>query len=98
MQVTIKWDVVSCFFLWFIFQCSHYLILHAADCRTGELGRILKHLWPKWGTILVSAWKAWENTQKPSLKQQAPSKDSKNTHSEWKWELWHSHSSPSEHL
>jgi len=39
MQVTIKLDVVSCFSLWFVLQCSHQLILHAADGGIGELGR-----------------------------------------------------------
>ena len=39
MQVAIKWDVVSCFSLWFVLQCSHQLILHAADGGIGELGR-----------------------------------------------------------
>ena len=39
MQVAIKWDVVSCFSLWFVLQCSHHLILHAADGGIGELGR-----------------------------------------------------------
>jgi len=39
MQVTIKWDVVSCSSLWFVLQCSHHLKLHAADHGTGELGR-----------------------------------------------------------
>jgi len=39
MQVTIKWDVVLCFSLWFVLQCSHHLILHAADGGIGELGR-----------------------------------------------------------
>ena len=53
MQVTVKWDVTECFFLWFILQCSQYLTLHAADPGIYELGRIWKHLWPIQDTYLL---------------------------------------------
>ena len=57
------YHVVSCFSLWFILQCSHYLTLHAADCVNGELGRTGCTCGLSY-TILVYAWKAREDTQK----------------------------------
>ena len=80
MQVTIKWDVVSRFSLWFILQCSHHLILHAADGGTGELGRTGSTC----GLIevLCICLESPRRYTKNLTQQPVPNKYSKNTHSE----------------